>query len=90
MADLVIKERYSPVVMGANSTASVNGVQLGGFVALTSGTITVTRNNDDGTTTVIINAVPVTAGVYLPLPFFLGSHGGTVTLAGGASGTLAV
>lgn len=85
-----VRERYSPVVIAADGTILLSTGQVGGFLCLTSGTITVTRNNEDGTTTVIVNGVPVTAGVYTPIPFLLSSHGGTVTLAGGASGTLGV
>ena len=86
----IVKERYAPMVIAANGTALVKSDQIGGFLALTSGTITVTRNNEDGTTTVIVNGVAVTAGVYTPIPFLVGFHGATVTLAGGASGTLGV
>jgi hypothetical protein len=84
------RERYSPVVIAANGTVTLSTGQIGGFLCLTAGTITVTRNNEDGTTTVIVNAVPVTAGLWTWMPFLLTSHGGTVTLAGGASGTLGV
>ena len=85
-----VKERYAPVVIAANGTATINSEQVGGFLALTAGTITITRNNEDGTTTVIVNAVPVTAGIWTPIPFLVGFHGATCTLAGGASGTLGV
>lgn len=86
---MIIQERYKPVVIGVNSTYSFpQGAQaIGGFLAITAGTITVV--NQLGAT--IINAFPVSAGVYYPLPFFIGSGTGsqaTFTTAGGASGTL--
>ena len=85
-----VKERYAPVVIGVDSTVVITSDSVGGFLAKTSGTLTITRNNESGTTTVIVNAVAVTAGIYTPTPFFLGYHGATVTTAGGASGTLGV
>ena len=81
-----VQEIYNPVVVGVNTTVKLTQHQLGGFLALTGGTLTVV--NQAGVT--ILNAVPVTAGVYLPIPFSLGPSGdaASVTSAGGASGTL--
>lgn len=83
-----IEERYTPVVVGVNATVRVYGQQIGGFIAVTSGTITIVDNG--GVT--ILSALPVTAGVYYPLPMYLknGSQQATFTTAGGASGTLLV
>lgn len=79
------KERYTPTPMAANTTARFNGSQLGGFLAITAGTITIT----DDASTVLLNAFPCAAGQYVPLPMVVNTiTGGTVTLAGGASGTL--
>lgn len=83
------QERYSPIVVGVNATVQLTGSAVGGFLCLTGGTITVTKNTAAGVVT-IVNAVPVTAGVYTPMPFYLGPDGGSVTLGGGASGTLGV
>lgn len=81
-----VQEIYNPVVVGVNTTVKLTQHQTGGFLALTAGTLTIV--NQAGVT--IVNAVPVTAGVYLPIPFSLGVEGSaaTVTTAGGASGTL--
>lgn len=82
-----VRERYRPQPIAANGTYRVRGGQIGGFLGITAGTLTLTDENG----TVLVAAVPVTAGVYLPLPFLLATaEGGTVSLAGGASGTLAV
>lgn len=85
-----ITERYKPVLMGVDTSYKVTSQGLGFFLAKTSGTISIT--NSIGTT--LVDAVAVTAGVYLPLPILLmtpgNGVGGTVTLAGGASGTLGV
>ena len=60
-------------------------VAIGGFLCVTAGTLTLTKA--DGT--VLINAFPLTAGTYVPMPFHCGP-GATVTLGTGCSGTLAV
>lgn len=79
------KERYTPTPMAANATARFNGSQLGGFLAITGGTLTIADDN----TTAVLTAFPVAAGQYVPLPILVNTPtGGTVTLAGGASGTL--
>ena len=88
---MVIQERYNPVPVGANSTVTIYGNNIGCFVCTTSGTLTVVSNAYDGKPqTTIINALAVTAGVVYPLPFFLGTNGGTVTTGGGAVGTIGV
>lgn len=81
-----VQERYQPRVVGVNASITLPGTSIGGFLAKTTGTVSVTLPNG----TVIVDAVPVTAGVYLPLPFYLAVIGSTVTTAGGASGTVAV
>lgn len=85
------QERYQPVLIGVNGTFEIDGNSLGGFLCVTAGNITVTKVNEiSGANDTIINALPVTPGIYYPLPFFLGSNGGTFTAAGGASGTLGI
>lgn len=84
----VIRERYRPQPMAANSTYRILGPQMGGFLTKTTGTITIV---DVVTSVTLVDAVPLTAGVYTPIPIsFGGNDGATVTLAGGASGTLMV
>ncbi len=78
------KERYTPTVVGANATVTITGSQTGGFLAVTAGTVTLTDLNG----VVKVNAFPVAAGQYVPLPILLDTIGGTFTAAGGASGTL--
>ena len=80
------KEKYAPKpAMGVDATLMVPGVQLGGFITKTAGTITVVNG---GVT--YVDAVPIAAGQYMPLPLGFNEPGITVTLAGGASGTLLV
>lgn len=85
-----ITERYKPVLMGVDASYKVTSQGLGFFLAKTSGAITITSAL--GVT--LLDAVAVTAGVYLPIPILLmgptNDIGGTVTLSGGASGTLGV
>lgn len=80
-----IKERYTPVPMAANATYITTSDQIGGFLCKTAGTISVVAK---GVT--LVDAVAVAAGVYYPLPFYVGDTGATITLGGGAVGTLAV
>lgn len=81
-----IQERYSPEVVGVNATITIYSDSIGGFLAKTAGTITVV--DEHGVT--IVDAFPVAAGAYYPLPFYLGSGvNSTFTTAGGASGTVA-
>lgn len=80
-----VKELFHPTPMGVNASAVVGGGNIGGFLAKTSGNISVTSQQG----TVYIDAVPVTAGIYTPIPMiFPRPGGGTILLAGGASGTL--
>ncbi len=80
-----VKELYSPNPMVVNAALIVNGNNIGGFLAVTSGTLTITEQQG----AVLVNALPVTAGFYVPIPMlFREAGGGTVQLAGGASGTL--
>lgn len=82
-----VRERFRPVPMAADTSTETPGTAIGGFLAKTSGTITMT----DADGTVLVDAVPVTAGIFTPLPFiFKTSAGGEITLGGGASGTLGV
>lgn len=57
------------------------------FLPTVSGTITIT--SDKGV--VLLNAYPVTAGVYVPLDFYVGGNGqANITLGSTAAGTLIV
>lgn len=80
-----IRERYPAKVVGANTTVIILGQSIGGFLCKTSGTITVV--NSLGVT--VVDAHPVTAGLYVPLPIYVGGENrATFTTAGGASGSL--
>ncbi len=83
-----VQERYTPIPVPVNTTLRVTSQALGGFVCSTSGTITIVRNDGGNSTTTLLNAMPVTQGIYYPLPFYLGQYGGTFTTAGGAIGLL--
>lgn len=80
-----VQERYTPEVVGVDTTITLYSNSIGGFLAKTAGTISVV----DGSGTTVVDEHPVAAGGYYPLPFYLGTSGGTFTTAGGASGTLA-
>ena len=83
-----IIQRTKPIQVGVNTSVVFNGIGLDGFIPYTGGTITVVTSG--GIT--IVNALPVTAGVPVPLPFAFPdtSQEGTITTAGGASGILCV
>lgn len=78
------QEAYVAENIGVNGTFAP-GSFVAGFLAKTSGTFTLTGPLG----AVLIDAVPVTAGVYTPMPFMTRGPGAIVTLGGGASGTLA-
>jgi hypothetical protein len=81
---MIVKEYYSAKPMAANSIQKV-GAAIAGFLPTAAGTLTVT----DADTTVLVNAVAVTIGVFVRIPLmFNTSSGGSVSLAGGAAGTL--
>jgi hypothetical protein len=84
----IIQERYNPVPLGVAATYTLpqgSPTGVAGFLCVTAGTITITRA--DGV--VVVNAFPMTAGTYVPLPFYVGS-GSIIALGAGASGTLGV
>jgi hypothetical protein len=81
---MIMKEYYGAKPMAANATQKV-GVAIAGFLPTVAGTITVT----DADGTVLVNAAPIVTGQFVRIPlFFNTSAGGSVTLAGGAAGTL--
>lgn len=83
-----IIQRTKPVAVGVNATVNFSGSGVDGFIPYTAGTVTITTSKG----LVIVNAVPVTAGTPLPLPFIFpdDSNGGSITTAGGASGVLSI
>lgn len=88
---MVVQERYSPIVVSVNSTVTIHGDNIGGFLAQTDGTVTLVSQQHDGKPqTTLLNAFPVVSGIYYPIPVFIGKNGGTFTAAGGASGLLLV
>lgn len=86
-----IQEKYRPQVMAANSTYVSKSTGLGGFICTVSGSMTITSvAGPSGVTVPMLTAMPVTAGIYYPLVMLTPSNnnGATVTLSGGAAGTL--
>lgn len=78
------KEHYNAKPLGANGSANC-GASIGGFLCTVAGTLTIT----DADGTVLVNALPVTAGQFTRIPLLARSSAGcTVQLAGGAAGTL--
>lgn len=85
------RNAFNPVPMAANALHNVTGSTIAGFLPTVSGTLTITGRSADGTGAVtLVDAVPVTAGIYVDLPCALPSPGAAVQLAGGAKGTLFV
>lgn len=86
-----IRQRYNPILMGADASQDISGTSISGFLPKTAGTITVTGKDASGNNAVtLVDAVPVAAGVYCQIPLAFPSPEGRVTLGGGASGTLFV
>lgn len=90
-----VREGGRPQPIAANGTATLGGNHIMGFLAVISGTLTVVvKDGSSGSvqSVTVVDAVPVTAGVYTPIPFSWPAvpQGIIVTLAGGAKGTLFV
>lgn len=86
-----VRESFNAVPMAADASYEIKGSHMGGFLAKTSGTITVVSKDARGVDDVtLVDAVPVSAGIYTPIPINFPAINGIVTLAGGASGTLMV
>ena len=85
----LVRLMHTPFAVGVNTTVSITGDNIGGFLCVTSGTITVVGTTDQGANVTWINAMPVTAGTWYFMPFYIGPRNGSVTTAGGASGVLA-
>ena len=91
----IVREGFRPIAIGTNGSVVLGGGHIGAFLAKTSGTITITitvGTYSGPTVTTIVDAVPVTAGIFTPIPAYFEpvQNGCTVTLAGGAAGTLFV
>lgn len=90
---MYVREKFRPQLLGVNATFTFKSTSMGGFLAKTSGTLSVSEPTkvDGSAGDLLIDAIPVTAGIYTPMPFqFDHGSGAVLTLAGGASGTLAV
>lgn len=82
------RERFSPRPIAANGTYVVQGTHIGGFLCTVAGTLTITANDATGAAVTYVNALPVTAGQFHKIPMEVTAAPITVTLAGGAAGTL--
>lgn len=78
------KEQYNATPIAANGSFTA-GVAIAGFLCTVSGNLTIT----DALGNALVSALPVTAGQWTRIPlFFPSSAGGTLTLSGGAAGTV--
>lgn len=84
---MMMCEAATPIVVGAGATVTIRGAFTSGFLCTTTGTITIARTEPNGGSTVLVNALPVTAGQWVDIPMYLGILGGTITSAA-AVGTL--
>lgn len=82
-----IGESYSPVIMSATGYVSDRRCQIAGFACSATGTLVLRDGGASGT--VVLASMPVTAGVWHPLPFRFHSdcH---ATLGSGATGTFGI
>lgn len=76
----------NPIVCAANSVTPFSAKGVDRFLAVTAGTVTITSLSG----VVKLNAYPVTAGSWHEFEMFVDINGGTITTAGGASGTATV
>lgn len=85
-----VQERYAPILMTVDQTRTFNDdTGVAGFIAVTAGTISISRQYN-GVGTALLTAFPLAAGQVYDFRMFVGTHGFTVALAGGASGTLLI
>lgn len=88
MNSMRVLEYYNMHPMAANASYILTNGRIHGFLPTVTGTLTLT----DGNGNVLINAVPVTAGIFLWIPGMWNiqdvKRDATLTLAGGAAGTL--
>lgn len=81
---MFIKEIFTPVRIAANGTLNLSGsAGIAGFTADVAGTLTLTING------VVMLTTPVTAGVFLPMPYAI-TGTSSIVLSGGAAGCAAV
>lgn len=82
-----VREIFTAIPVAANGTLNLTGrTAISGFIADVSGTLTLTIGG-----VAVLTAIPVTAGVFLPLPFGVPDVGiNTLVLAGGARGCASV
>lgn len=82
----VVTETFGYKFMNASGVLNTTPALLGGFCCSVTGTLKLAETVGGG---IVQDTTPVTAGVFLPLPYGLGT-GVTVTLAAGAQGTFAI
>jgi hypothetical protein len=78
-------KKYKAIPVGAGATVKFDSTYVGGFLCTTAGSITINRNNDDGTTTALITglAVVATGGLnYTEIPMLVGYNGGSIVSTG--------
>lgn len=82
---MAVQEIFTPRAIGTDGTLNLTGLRaLSGFTADISGTLTVGG-------TAVLTALPVTAGVYTPLPYGIPDTGdSSIVLSGGARGCAGV
>lgn len=77
---------YKAVAVGVDSTVTIQGSRIGGFIAATGGSIQFTLRKENLPDTVL-PAVPLSAGQEWDIEFFAGTTGrSTITTSGGCSG----
>ena len=77
-------KKYKPILVAAGATVQFDSSYVGGFLCTTGGSITITRNNQDGTTTTLLTELTVVAtggNNFTDIPMFIGYNGGTITSA---------
>lgn len=79
-----IRERYPAKMVEANTDTPILNQSIGGFICTADGTISITNSRGE----TVLSSFPVTAGVYYPIPIFVGFPNAVFTTAGGAAGSL--
>lgn len=85
---MTASSHYKAVPVGVNTTVTILGSRVGGFIAATSGSIQFTIQQENAPD-VTLPAVPLSAGQEWDIGFFVGTTGrSSITTTGGCSGIL--
>lgn len=74
-----VRIQHMPLKVPAASTnLRITSSAIGGFFCTTAGSVTISYNDDQGTTQTLLTFA-ASANTWYPLPFYIGYNGGFIT-----------